>query len=120
MAYRHLANTLILAGTLRVLFGAFFFSLKIICTYGTIVRECSSVGSKHMFIIPGILSAAFGWILHAHKDNTLSDVESILRYHEIDAHCPRCYTQGIVKSNGMLFHKMSCPKCGRSWRILDL
>jgi transposase-like protein len=103
-----------------MLFGGVFLLFKFYCSSYRYVMECSIIGLKPISIFVGVLLTFFGLLLHNLKDRTLSDEDSILRFHEIDSHCPHCYAQGVVKSSGLFSHKITCPKCGKHWRILDL
>ncbi|MFH1788611.1 MAG: hypothetical protein ABH834_04460 [Candidatus Altiarchaeota archaeon] len=120
MVWRHLSTALLVAGLLMSLTGLSALTLHVFCSYVQSVRECHLAGLKPLLIIPGMVFLAASLFLFSHKDAALSDVESILRYHEIDSHCPACYTQGVVKKSGFFTNKMICPKCKRQWRILDL
>lgn len=120
MVLHHLSTVFIVTGLILVSVGTTTFTMHLFCSYVKEVRECSIVGAKPFLIFPGLVALAGSFFLFRHKDESLSDVDSILRYHEIDSHCPRCYTQGVVKKSGFFTNKMLCPKCRREWRILDL
>lgn len=120
MVWRHLSTALTVAGFGVLLVGVLFAALKFFCVQAATVQECSLVGSKYLLIFPGVILLAVGAFLSAHKETTLADAGSMLRFSEIDAHCPDCYAQGIVKSSGLFTHTMECPACRKHWRILDL
>ena len=120
MVWRHLSTAVTVAGFGLLLVGGFLIALKLFCAQVVMVKECSLVGSKYLLVFPGIILAVAGAFLSAHKETTLADAGSMLRFGEINAHCPNCYAQGIVKSSGLFTHTMECPACRKHWRILDL
>jgi hypothetical protein len=94
--------------------------MKLYCSHAAAVRECSALGSRHFLILLGIILLSVGFFLHEHRERALSDAESMLRYSEIDSHCPECYSQGVVKAGGLFTHIMECPNCRRRWMVPDL
>lgn len=120
MAWSHTPTALTLLGSITIITGVMLLGMKAYCSQVEELRECGTIGLKYLIILPGGVLLSWGAHLNRMSEKALSDGGSMLGFHEIDSHCPGCYTQGVQKSSGLFKHKMKCPRCGREWRIPDL